>query len=557
MANLKFFRAETAPAAAETGSIWFDSTNKLLKVKNATDWEIYDGGRNVVDAAFAENKLTITKADTSKVELDFSDVASAEKMMAVFAELKASISTADTKAQKGVDDAATAQAAAEAAQTTADAKIASVTGDTTVKAETSADHKVTLSLVASDKGNVKFTQDNDGLSANVTIPAATVTGVVEDDKVLSLTDTLVSATVGLTYGDSATLKDGEGNAKKSIQLLGKDNAVIAEVDASDFIKDGMVNSVVFNEETKHVAITFNTDAGHEAIDVDLSTLVDTYKAGTGLTLASDGTFAVNTDTIATVTKAGELATAAETAAKTYADGLKETIDAYTINGKAISGNPTLSGADIKVGGTGDNKDENLDAAVEDIYTKIEQAAAGGVLSFGGEAGNITLADEDTTDGAVNLTMTGKELSASIVGLGSAAYTDSSEYDAAGAAEAVLGSANDPSSEKTVYGAIALASEKATPKVVDSKIEAAASNYATAAQGTTADNALQSVSADGDSYVSASFGTKSNNVQKLTVETTVQAVSSASDSAKGLAEASDVKNYVDNHVATTLAWAAFE
>ena len=32
---------------------------------------------------------------------------------------------------------------------------------------------------------------------------------------------------------------------------------------------------------------------------------------------------------------------------------------------------------------------------------------------------------------------------------------------------------------------------------------------------------------------------------------------ASASAKGLAEASDVKNYVDNHVSTTLAWASFE
>ena len=37
MANLKFFRSAIAPAAAELGAIWFDSTNKLLKVKNATD----------------------------------------------------------------------------------------------------------------------------------------------------------------------------------------------------------------------------------------------------------------------------------------------------------------------------------------------------------------------------------------------------------------------------------------------------------------------------------------------------------------------------------------
>lgn len=554
MANLKFFRTVTAPTAAETGAIWFDSTEKLLKVKGAESWEVYDGGRNVIDASFAENKLTITKVGGTKVELDFTDVASAKTTMAVFEKLNTAITEAKTQADKGVTNAATAQAAAEAAQDTADEKVASVAGDTTIKAET-AEHAVSLSLATSDKGNVKFTQDADGLSANVTIPAATVTGVAADDKVLSLTDTLVSATVGLSYGD-AVAENLAG--KKSIKLLGKEGTVISEIDASDFIKDGMISDVKFSTETKHVTITFNTDAGKDAIDVDLSTLVDTYKAGTGLTLATNGTFAVNTDTIATVAKAGELATAAETAAKTYADGLKEAVDAYTVNGKAISDSPVLSGSDIKVGGDGNHKADNLDAAVEDIYTKITAAAEGGVLTFGGEAGNITLADEAIANGSVNLTMTGKTLSASIVGLGDAAYKAASAFDAAGSAAAVKGDkTNDTSASETVYGAIALANEKVTPSQVDSKIEAAGKNYATTAQGTKADNALQSVTAEGDSYVSASAVAKSDNSQKITVSTTVQAVSSASDTAKGLAEASDVKNYVDNHVATALAWAVFE
>lgn len=510
MANLKFFKAATTPGAAEIGAIWFDSTSKLLKVKNETGWEVYDGGRNVVDAAFAENKLTITKADTSKIELDFSDVASAKTTMAVFEKLNTAISNADTKAQKGVDDAATAQAAAEAAQTTADAKIASVTGDTTVNAKTDTGHNVTLSLVTNNDGNVKFTQNAKGLSANVTIPEATVTGVGENDKVLSLNNKLVSATVGLTYGDSATLKDSGGNAKKSIQLLGKNNVVIAEIDASDFIKDGMVNNVVFNEETKHVTITFNTDAGHEAIDVDLSTLVDTYKAGTGLSLAADGTFSVDTDAIATVAKAGELATAAETAAKTYADGLKETIDGYTINDKGLSSDQpiVLSGADIKVGGTGNNRESTINTVVEDLYTKVSEAKEAGVTSFGGVTGDVTLASSKTTNGSVNLTITDKKLSASIVGLKSAAYTESSAY-------------------------------------------------ATSAQGDKADTALQSVTAEGDTYVSASVGTKASNSQKISITATIQEVSSATTSKKGLAEASDVKNYVDNHVASTLAWTTFE
>ena len=554
MANLKFFRSATAPAAAELGAIWFDSTNKLLKVKNATDWEVYDGGRNVIDATFVEGLLTITKASGENVTLDFKDVASASQTMKAFKELDTAVKNAQSKADTGVANAATAQSAAEAAQTTADSKIASVTGDTTVKAET-VDHAVTLSLATSDKGNVKFTKDADGLSANVTIPAATVTGVAANDKVLSLTNKLVSATIGLDYGDATT--EALAN-KKAIKLIGKEGVVISEIDASAFIKDGMIQSVTFDTKTKHVTITFNTAAGREAIDVDLSTLVDTYKAGTGLSLANDGTFSVNTTTIATVEKATTLANAAEQAAKTHANGLKETIDAYTVNGKKLSESPVvLDGSMIAVGGTGAHKTANLDTTVEDIYGKISDAAAGGVLSFGGQSGDITLATAGTKNGDVNLKMTGKALSASIVGLGSAAFTESSAYDAHGAAAAVLGKSTDASTKKTVYGAIALANEKATPSLVDEKITAAGTKYATAAQGTKADNALQSVSASGDDYITASAGAKAGNSQTITVSTNVQAVSSASASAKGLAEASDVKNYVDNHVSTTLAWASFE
>lgn len=553
MANLKFFRSATAPAAAELGAIWFDSSSKLLKVKNATDWEVYDGERNVTDATFADGLLTITRASGENVTFNFKDVASASETMKAFEALDKAVKEAKTTADKGVKNAATAQTAAEAAKTSADSKVASVTGDTTVKAET-ADHAVTLSLATSNKGNVKFTQDTNGLSANVTIPAATVTGVATDDKVLSLTNKLVSATVGLDYGDATT----EALAgKKAIKLLGKKGVVISEIDASAFIKDGMIKSVEFNTTTKHVTITFNTDAGNDPIDVDLSTLVDTYKAGTGLSLAKDGTFSVDTATIATVDKATELANAAEEAAKTHANGLKEAVDAYTVNGQAISGNPTLDGSMIAVGGTGAHKTANLDTTVEDIYGKISDAAAGGVLSFGGESGDITLAATSTKNGDVNLTMTEKKLSASVVGLGSAAFTDASAYDTKGAAAAVLGKAGDKSSDKTVYGAIALAAEKATPSLVDEKITAAAANYATASQGAKADNALQSVSASGDAYVTASAGSKTKNSQAITVSATVQAVSSASASAKGLAEASDVKDYVDNHVSTTLAWASFE
>lgn len=53
---------------------------------------------------------------------------------------------------------------------------------------------------------------------------------------------------------------------------------IGSIDATAFIKDGMISNVTFNASTKKLTITFNTDAGKSNIDVDMSALVDVYTA---------------------------------------------------------------------------------------------------------------------------------------------------------------------------------------------------------------------------------------------------------------------------------------
>ena len=77
------------------------------------------------------------------------------------------------------------------------------------------------------------------------------------------------------------------------------------------------------------------------------------------------------------------------------------------------------------------------------------------------------------------------------------------------------------------------------------------DFATADQGAKADTALQSISkgTDGD-YVTTTVGTKdANNNQSVSVSLTMQAISTSSSSAKGLAESSDVKDYVGTNTAT--------
>ena len=46
------------------------------------------------------------------------------------------------------------------------------------------------------------------------------------------------------------------------------NSIVAFIDATDFIKDGMVSNVVI--DNGYVVITFNTDAGHEDIRIDIT-----------------------------------------------------------------------------------------------------------------------------------------------------------------------------------------------------------------------------------------------------------------------------------------------
>ena len=57
---------------------------------------------------------------------------------------------------------------------------------------------------------------------------------------------------------------------KHINFYDKDNTLVAYVDATDFIKDGMVSNVeILNG---NLVITFNTDAGHEDIEIPLSSI---------------------------------------------------------------------------------------------------------------------------------------------------------------------------------------------------------------------------------------------------------------------------------------------
>lgn len=59
---------------------------------------------------------------------------------------------------------------------------------------------------------------------------------------------------------------------KKIELRNADGVTISEIDATAFVKDGMVNNVAIVGD--YLVITFNTDAGKEAINIPMSSFFD-------------------------------------------------------------------------------------------------------------------------------------------------------------------------------------------------------------------------------------------------------------------------------------------
>lgn len=327
-------------------------------------------------------------------------------------------------------------------RTDVDAKVKSVEG-TDVVVATTTEHAVSVSLKTSDKGNVKFTQDTDGLSANVTISAATVTGVKADDKFLSLVDKLVSADVSIEYD----------NTDKKIYLYGKDKTkanAVSSIDCTDFIKDGMLDGSALYTATaatgtvtingngyglkgltaKHtyIVLVWNTDAAKDAMAIDVTSLIDIYtaKANGGLKL-EDHAFSVDTAKIATVelvdgvtgrvsTLEGKVGSAAVEGGasasglfkdvadnkKAIADEAKTARAAETANKGAID---KLNATHVKVGGEGADK-ENFKTVAEEVtagitgIAEVSKASAEGVadvkVTVTTKSGSVTAVAVDSS-----------------------------------------------------------------------------------------------------------------------------------------------------------------
>lgn len=93
MANIKFFRKNTAPSNPVEGWIWFNTDDRTINLYKSGAWEQYSG---IKSATYTNKVLTITPCVGSAVTVDLSDMASASALSTLsqsFDQLQTSFNT--------------------------------------------------------------------------------------------------------------------------------------------------------------------------------------------------------------------------------------------------------------------------------------------------------------------------------------------------------------------------------------------------------------------------------------------------------------------------------
>lgn len=221
------------------GSTGDTSTSKTITgAKKYTDSKIAD--LNLTDNAVAKSFVTKVNQNNGKITVVRGEVTSKDKTVKMTDGTDGGFDVA-----VNIDGTTIIKNASSGVLSVASGALTQYKGSNAVKvSEVDPENNKTVSLSINSNDKV-LTQSNDGLFANI----------------------------NLTWDKTQGLK-----------LIGKDSTAIATIPATDFIKDGMLENATYDEETHKITLTFNTDAGKQPIELNLSDLVGTYEAGNGLGL---------------------------------------------------------------------------------------------------------------------------------------------------------------------------------------------------------------------------------------------------------------------------------
>lgn len=405
LAGLKAYLATAAvgePAIATYGGGEdIDSEKVLFGIKGAEDYTIFDANaipsevQDALDAAIA----AIKGGEDSAIDDAYDTIKKiADALVKINGSGEGSISKAEQDAKEYADSQITAAVQALDVADTAVAKnfvteVSETDGKIAVKRGAITSKNKTVVIGDGADGGIDLQANVDGTTIVVNgetgvmsvASAALVQYVGQDaiavsaesggqktislklnaaDKVLTQTTDGLLANINLTWDNTDGLK-----------LIGKGGAEIATVPAADFVKDGMLENVELKVATAEdpidektsgtfLVFKFNTDAGSKVINLDVTSLIDVYTAGNGISVtgkviaakldgSTEGYLTVGADGIklSGVKAAIDAAVEAEETARTKADGvLRAAIDKVEASvGLAADGSHVTTGGNYTSG----------------------------------------------------------------------------------------------------------------------------------------------------------------------------------------------------------------
>ena len=467
MAQLKFYRKNVAPTEGlAAGAIWFNTTNKTIQIYTDAGWETYTG--NINDATWENNILTITKHDGTPITLNFSDMASATmlgKMLTATGlntdgtfkknatnyggsatTIGGEISAIDTKLKSVSDLVGTTDVAVQISNAKNDL-IGRSGDDKAASTIYGAKADATAKANAAEKNAKDYTDDElEALTGTVSstagekvVVSVNQTNGKVDTVSVSLSDI---ASANELAGVKATAEAAQTADEVSTAITTAINALDATVDGSSthvdvevVETDGKITAV--NVTNKDIASAATLKTVKDQVDAffagaDISATADKYKD----TLKELQTY-LTEDAAAAATMTGNIA-ANKTDVRTLATS---TVNGHAIGSvvedKIVAQTIVLNGAEIKLDGYSKGTATNeriattdtinaalgkLEAKADKALTDASNAAAAGVTSLNGKTGAVTIAT-GTSNGSIKVG--GADVA--VKGLGSAAYTASTAY----------------------------------------------------------------------------------------------------------------------------------
>lgn len=575
MTQVKFFKVQTvAQEGLTTGGIYFEKSTGLIKVAtSATATDVFGG--DVKDAVWdgTEKTLTISfNSGKSNVVLDFKDVASATGVNSLLAALRTDINANDARLDKLEGAASVTGSVAQKIQTAINALDTS--SDVTVASKSGNVVTITGSI-KEENGIVKK-----GSASNITLAAVATTGKASDvsvSGVSGITATNVSSALAElaaassggvdsktvyivasgSTGDYAQVYDiYQGPSGSTESPVAGEKIGTINIPKDKVVESGSVKTVTTANKPysgakvgdKYIELVLQNVAN--PLYIPVKELTDVYTAGNGLSLTG-GTFSAKVASSADGNeflsvdskglKVSGVSSAIATAKSEVIGSNADTATAETIYGakayadSVVAGKNVSASGDAYVSATASNNTVTVTAtsALETAVTNANTALQGVSTAAAGTNVKVTLGKNN------------KNVTVSV--------------DESGLTTA-LGNKADKVSSATSGNFAGL---DANGNLTDSGKKAG--DFATSAQGTKADSAIQSVSGQtavsNSDYVAVSVEASTNSTTKKVTLTshanvTTHTVSDAATGANGLATALDVKTYVDSQLTSSLEWVAF-